>query len=73
MLSIPSLQAGRVTLERAIAMVNSHPTWNARVVYGDTDRCAALYGKWYDPLVRSAALHRRLDDLLVRRFVQHVG
>lgn len=28
---------GRATLERAIATVNSHPRWGARVVYGDTD------------------------------------
>jgi len=32
------VQAGRVTLERAIALVNNHPAWRARVVYGDTDR-----------------------------------
>ncbi|RKP36804.1 hypothetical protein BJ085DRAFT_43731 [Dimargaris cristalligena] len=31
------VQTGRETLERAIAAVNNHPTWNAKVVYGDTD------------------------------------
>lgn len=28
---------GRETLERCIQLVNNHPTWNADVVYGDTD------------------------------------
>ncbi|KAK7079689.1 error-prone translesion synthesis, partial [Halocaridina rubra] len=28
---------GRETLERCIQLVNSHPTWRAKVVYGDTD------------------------------------
>ncbi|CAI5468005.1 unnamed protein product, partial [Closterium sp. Yama58-4] len=36
------VQAGRTTLERAIALVNSHPSWNARVVYGDTDSMFVL-------------------------------
>jgi DNA polymerase zeta len=31
------VQSGRATLENAIAMVESHPTWKAKVVYGDTD------------------------------------
>ena len=31
------LQSGRVTLENAIHLVESHPEWRARVVYGDTD------------------------------------
>ena len=31
------VQTGRETLERAIKTINNHPTWNARVVYGDTD------------------------------------
>lgn len=30
------VQSGRETLESAIRMVNSHPRWRARVVYGDT-------------------------------------
>lgn len=28
---------GREILERSIQLVNSHPTWAAKVVYGDTD------------------------------------
>lgn len=32
------VQCGRRTLETAISFVNQHPLWNARVVYGDTDR-----------------------------------
>lgn len=28
---------GREILERSIHLVNSHPTWAAKVVYGDTD------------------------------------
>nr|CCC92115.1 putative DNA polymerase zeta catalytic subunit [Trypanosoma congolense IL3000] len=28
---------GRQTLERAIMLINGHPTWKAEVVYGDTD------------------------------------
>lgn len=28
---------GREILERSIQLVNSHPTWAAQVVYGDTD------------------------------------
>lgn len=31
---------GRETLERAIKLVNDNVEWNARVVYGDTDRLA---------------------------------
>lgn len=31
------VQSGRATLEAAITMVESHPTWRAKVVYGDTD------------------------------------
>ena len=31
------VQMGRSTLERAIEMVNTHESWRARVVYGDTD------------------------------------
>ncbi|CAI5495679.1 unnamed protein product [Closterium sp. Naga37s-1] len=46
------VQAGRTTLERAIALVNSHPSWNARVVYGDTDRwVATLTGGWLSLMV----------------------
>ncbi|KAI9221843.1 hypothetical protein BC828DRAFT_414526 [Blastocladiella britannica] len=30
-------QSSRETLEKAIRMIDSHPTWGARVVYGDTD------------------------------------
>jgi len=29
-------QSGRQTLENAIRLVESHPDWRARVVYGDT-------------------------------------
>ncbi|KAL3678075.1 hypothetical protein R1sor_021031 [Riccia sorocarpa] len=36
------VQCGRLTLERAISMINSHPRWNARVVYGDTDSMFVL-------------------------------
>lgn len=28
---------GRETLERCIKLIEDHPTWGARVVYGDTD------------------------------------
>jgi DNA polymerase zeta len=31
------VQTARTTLERAIKLVESHPTWRAKVVYGDTD------------------------------------
>ena len=31
------VSSGRATLERAIAMVEAHPDWGARVLYGDTD------------------------------------
>ena len=31
------VQSGRATLEAAIATVESHPAWRAKVVYGDTD------------------------------------
>jgi DNA polymerase elongation subunit (family B) len=33
---------GRATLEAAIDFINSHPTWGARVVYGDTDSMFVL-------------------------------
>ncbi|KAL1526822.1 hypothetical protein AB1Y20_015514 [Prymnesium parvum] len=33
---------GRETLSRTIHMVNNHPTWGARVVYGDTDSLFVL-------------------------------
>ncbi len=32
------VQKGRETLEEAIRLVESTPEWNAKVVYGDTDR-----------------------------------
>lgn len=32
------VQCGRCTLERAISFVNQHDKWNAKVIYGDTDR-----------------------------------
>ena len=32
------VRKGRETLERAIHLVNSTEKWNAKVVYGDTDR-----------------------------------
>ena len=31
------VQTARITLERAISMVNNTPAWAAEVVYGDTD------------------------------------
>lgn len=31
------VQCGRSTLEWTIGVINSHPAWNAEVVYGDTD------------------------------------
>lgn len=31
------VQTARSTLERAVRLVEAHPTWRARVVYGDTD------------------------------------
>lgn len=30
--------SGRKTLERAVDVIESHTAWEARVVYGDTDR-----------------------------------
>ncbi|MQM19565.1 hypothetical protein Taro_052570 [Colocasia esculenta] len=36
------VQCGRKTLEMAISLINSHSNWNARVVYGDTDRGRSL-------------------------------
>ena len=36
------VQTGRETLSRTIEMVNNHPTWGARVVYGDTDSLFVL-------------------------------
>jgi hypothetical protein len=35
----PLAQTGRQTLENAIRLVESHPDWRARVVYGDTGAC----------------------------------
>jgi DNA polymerase zeta len=32
----------RATLENAIQFVNGHPSWHARVVYGDTDSLFVL-------------------------------
>jgi DNA polymerase zeta len=37
------VQTARDTLERAIALVNGHPRWRARVVYGDTDSMFVLF------------------------------
>lgn len=31
------VQTGRETLEKAIEFIHDHPSWNAEVVYGDTD------------------------------------
>lgn len=36
------VQSGRQTLENAIALVEGHPQWRARVVYGDTDSMFVL-------------------------------
>lgn len=36
------VQTARTTLERAIRLIESHPTWRARVVYGDTDSMFVL-------------------------------
>ena len=36
------VQTGRDTLERAMSLVESHPTWKAKVVYGDTDSMFVL-------------------------------
>lgn len=36
------VQCGRKTLEKSISFINSHSKWNARVVYGDTDRYLLL-------------------------------
>jgi hypothetical protein len=40
--SPPRAQSGRQTLENAIRLVESHPDWRARVVYGDTDSLFVL-------------------------------
>ncbi|KAI7872574.1 hypothetical protein BDF14DRAFT_1716926 [Spinellus fusiger] len=31
------VETGRVIMEKAISFINEHPTWGAKVVYGDTD------------------------------------
>ncbi len=36
------MQSGRETLENTIRMVEAHPEWCARVVYGDTDSLFVL-------------------------------
>ncbi|RYH11967.1 hypothetical protein EON65_38375, partial [archaeon] len=36
------VQTGRSLLEHTIQTINSHPKWNARVVYGDTDSVFVL-------------------------------
>ena len=36
------MQSARETLENAIRMVEAHPRWRARVVYGDTDSLFVL-------------------------------
>lgn len=36
------MQSGRQTLENTIQMVEQHPQWKARVVYGDTDSVFVL-------------------------------
>lgn len=36
------VQCGRSTLEKAISFVNANENWNARVVYGDTDRYISI-------------------------------
>ena len=30
--------SGRKTLERAVEVIESNPIWEAKVIYGDTDR-----------------------------------
>lgn len=41
------VQSGRETLEAAIRMVESNPSWDARVVYGDTDSMFVLLAGRY--------------------------
>lgn len=36
------VQSGRETLESAMRMVEAHPSWRARVVYGDTGAAGCL-------------------------------
>ncbi|KAF3772835.1 DNA polymerase zeta catalytic subunit [Nymphaea thermarum] len=36
------VQCGRRTLEKAISFISAHETWNARVIYGDTDSMFVL-------------------------------
>ena len=38
------VSSGRDTLLRAISLVNSHPAWGAKVVYGDTDSLMIDFG-----------------------------
>lgn len=40
--SVLAVQSARETLENAIRMVEAHPRWRARVVYGDTDSLFVL-------------------------------
>lgn len=37
------VQCGRSTLEKAISHVNAQEKWNAKVIYGDTDRWACYF------------------------------
>lgn len=37
------VQCGRSTLEKAISHVNGQDKWNAKVIYGDTDRYTLIF------------------------------
>jgi len=43
------VECGRATLDATINMIQDHPTWKARVVYGDTDSVFVLLKVKHDP------------------------
>lgn len=58
------VQAGRETLERALALIEGTPAWGARVLYGDTDSLfVALPGRTRDA---AFAVGRAIADAVTR-------